>query len=360
MRVAIVGTRGVPAKYGGFETFAQEVSPLLADKGLEVTVFCDRNELGEGTYKGVKLSYSTTTKNERPLYYYYETLHRALKNNDIVIVTGTAGSFFYFLNLIYRKKIITNTDGVESRREKWSWLKRTMIKFSEYLSVKLSQHLIADSQGIKRYILDTYKTLAPDKVSVIEYGADEVSAKNVAILKEFGLSDEDYYLVVARLEPENNIKMIVDAFSGYNCSCKLAVVGSLVDTSYVKELQRSASANVLFVGGIYNKQKLEAVRKSAKAYIHGHSVGGTNPSLLEALGCSNICLCHSNIYNREVTKNEMLYFSSSDELLQCVQQIESLTDLEKEDLQHKSLQRVVTYYNWARIADSYYSLITNI
>lgn len=362
MKIAIVGTRGIPAKYGGFETFAQEVSPLLVNLGHIVTVYCDRLDSKNGLEKfgNVKLRYLTTTKSDMPLFYYFLSIYYGLKENDVILVAGTGGSFFYFLNIFFRKVLITNTDGVESRRAKWSKFKRLIIKVSEFLAVKFSTHLIADSQGIKRYILNTYPNLQSDKISVIEYGSDVNNLEDSEYISTLGLKENNYFLVVSRLEPENNVQMIVEGYNLYAGAKPLVIVGNKLDTKYCQELEKIANDNVLFLGGIYHQQKLKILRFASFAYIHGHSVGGTNPSLLEALGSSNTCICHDNEFNREVTNNEMIYFSTAKECTSCLDQLEKASEKEYFSFKKNALKRVTDYYNWNRIAIEYNNMINKV
>lgn len=358
MKIAIIGTRGIPAKYGGFETFAQEISPLLVANGFETTVYCDNKEDKNAPklYKGVKLRYQKTNKSKHSLLFYLEGIFIALKENDLIIVTGTAGAFFYFLNIFFKKKIITNTDGVESRRAKWSAFKRFLIKLSETLSIRFSTHLVADSKGIEDYILTTYPKLDPSKLDVIEYGAEINQIKNLEILEKYHLQHKSYFLVVSRLEPENNLKMIIDGYKLTDQRKPLIIVGNILQTKYVLELIKFKSDKIKFVGGIYNKFELMALRYSAFSYIHGHSVGGTNPSLLEALGSSNITVCHDNIFNREVTDNKQIYFKDPNELAEVLTKLSQATPEELDKMEAEAIKRIKEYYTWENIATKYSNL----
>jgi rhamnosyltransferase len=361
LQIAIVGTRGIPAKYGGFETFAEEISVLLTKKGLNVTVYCDNNKYQKiPLYKGVNLKYQRTIKSKHSLFFYLEGIFKALKENDLIIIAGTGGSFFYFLNIFFRKKIITNTDGVESRRNKWSFYKKRIIKISEKLTVKYSDYLIADSFGIKNYLLNQYPFLDPTKIKVIEYGAWINNYTDIDYLTSLKLTPNNYYLIVCRLEPENNVHMIIDGYNKSNTKKPLVIVGNLTHNEYVNTLINAKTSKIFFLGGIYEKKKLMALRYSAFAYIHGHSVGGTNPSLLEALASSNISICHDNIFNREVTANNQLYFSNAEQLKEKINLLENMSDEEMRKLKYLAKNRIENYYSWENIANKYYNLISNI
>lgn len=361
-QIGIVGTRGIPANYGGFETFAEELSTLLIQKGYEVNVYCDKSELSfpSKSYKGVSLIYLTTTKTKNPLLYYFYSLWHALKREDIILVTGTGGSLFYILNIFFQKIIITNTDGVESRRAKWTSLKRKFIKLTEYLSVKLSTHLIADSNAITRYLLETYPILGKTKISTIEYGAYINNSFDRKCLDKYNLEKNRYYLVVSRLEPENNIKMIIDGYKMTKSSKPLIIIGNINSNDYSKSILIEQTEMIRFLGGIYNPVELSAIRYSAFAYIHGHSVGGTNPSLLEALGSSNISICHDNPFNREVTNNAQLYFSDSIDFKTRIEELEKMDEESISKLKLEAKRRIENYYTWENIATKYSTLFQTL
>jgi len=355
MKIGVIGTRGIPAKYGGFETFAQELSPLLVKRGYDVTVYCDQSELPlpPKSFRDVSLFYISTTKTRNPLLYYLLSVWHALKREDVILVAGTGGSLFYFLNIVFQKIIITNTDGVESRRAKWSFLKRVFIKLTEYYAVTNSAHLIADSKEITKYLLKTYPKLDKSKLSTIEYGAYVNHAFDQNILNKYKLKKNNYYLVVSRLEPENNIKMIIDGYKLSHSSKSLIVVGNFISNDYKMSILSSKTERIRFLGGIYDSEELAVVRYSAFAYIHGHSVGGTNPSLLEALGSSNIAICHDNPFNREVTNNTQIYFSQSIDLKDRIEDLESLDESAIIKLKLKAKDRIESYYTWDNIANKY-------
>lgn len=360
--IAIVGTRGIPANHGGYETFAQEVSPLLVKYGFKVTVYCDKSlELAPPKiFKQVNLHYLPITKSQSPLKYYFYSLRDALKSSDIVVVTGTAGSLFYGLNIFFRKIIITNTDGIESRREKWSWFKRIIIRFTEILAVMLSSHLIADSNAIREYLKRKYPYLSELRLSTIEYGAYINTSFDEQILDKYSLRRNNYFLVVSRIEPENNLMMIIAGYKRSLSSKPLIIIGNLKSNNYSKALILEQNGMIRFLGGIYDNMELNVLRYSAFAHIHGHSVGGTNPSLLEAMGSRNVVICHDNIFNREVTANNQLYFSDNESLGKLIQFLDSITVEELDEFKEKALERITNYYNWQNIADKYITVIKTL
>jgi len=360
MKVAIVGTRGIPARYGGFETFAQELSKRLQSDECKVVVFCEQTENPLPEYEGVELRYSKYRKSEHPLLFYFDCIWQATRSTDVLLVTGTGGAFFCWVPKLARKFLITNVDGVESRRGKWSAPKRLFIKMTEYVSVRFSDRVIADSLAIKRYVLKEHSV--PNKrVAVIEYGATQnMGAANHSAIGKYGLMANGYFLVVARLEPENNVLEIIQGFLASQSTRSLIVVGGLNDSAYVsrvKEVSRNSAGRIRLIGAIYDRAELDALRFFCYAYLHGHSVGGTNPSLLEALAAGNIAICHNNEFNREVTENRMYYFGSADDLARLINEIESLPRNVLDERKDYARSRVTSYYNWDRIADEHRKLI---
>ena len=362
LKIAIVGTRGIPAKYGGFETFAEELAIRLIQQDFIVEVFCDKESYEFNSYKNVNLVFSEFTKTCNSLKYYNDCITKAALKNDAVIICGTGGALFLLKKYFKRKKTIyiTNSDGIEYKRSKWPLWGRIFIKATEILSVFVSNYIIADSKGIKQYLLKQYKFIAPSKIRQIEYGAKIVESYDESFLTKHNLIKDEYYLIVSRLEPENNVDMILEGFKKSGLNRPLIVVGNLLNTEHVKHLKTFESDKIRFVGGIYDKTELATLRFFCKAYCHGHSVGGTNPSLLEALGCGNIVLAHDNIFNREVTSDRMFYFTNENDVSNMLKRIESLTPDETLKLKKISKNRILDYYNWERITNEYASFLHEI
>jgi len=254
--------------------------------------------------------------------------------------------------------LITNTDGLNWKRAKWNRLVQQGFKMFEWTSCRYSQYISCDSYGIEKYIQKTYKhtnTFVAEygsyKNPFIEGGGEKVDAA----MKKYGLLPNAYHLVVSRLEPENNVLPIIEGYTKKKRKYPLAVVGNLTDSKFCQTLKDAANDDVLFLNGIYNKDELSIVRAKAVSYFHGHSVGGTNPSLLEALGSANLCVCHDNIFNREVTADESLYFDSAVKVDEQVEYIESgKNEKHLDDIRQKAMHRVETYYNWENISEKYH------
>lgn len=354
MKIAIVGTRGIPANYGGFETFAEELSVRLVKNGYYVTVFCEKRSNHFNEFRNVALEFVGISKSKNPIKYYFFSLYKALKEHDIIIITGSTGAIFSPIKLLLNKNsiIITNTDGIEYLRDKWSFIKKIFIRFADFIAAYFSNYLIADSKGIKEHLLTYYKLINKSKVIQIEYGAYPQEFEEASLIS-------NYYLIVARLEPENNIEMIIKGFLNSDSNKELIIIGNLQETEYVKNLLSYQSSSVKFVGGVYKKDELVKFRSGCFAYFHGHSVGGTNPSLLEAMGCFNITICHDNIFNREVTANNMFYFKNSNELSKIINEFEKFDTQKILSLKKVNYLRIINYYNWDNITYKYLKFLDN-
>lgn len=360
MRVAIIGSRGIPAKYGGYETFAQELSVRLVKMGMQVEVYCDKVENGSDTYNGVNLKYLACTKTSNPLKYYRDSVRKAEISNDVVLICGAAGALFIYSKVFHQKvAYLTNMDGIEYLRTKWTLPKRLFVRFCIWTSVYLSDYVIADSKSIREFLLKNY-IIKDKRIIQIEYGADINDKPDLSLLDEYNLKPDGYYLVVSRLEPENNVESIIRGYIKSNIQQPLIVVGNLLGTKYVNGLLQYKSDTVRFLGGVYDKSKLEALRFGCKAYLHGHSVGGTNPSLLEALGSGNIIIAHDNVFNREVTDNKMKYFSTPEECSDAIIEVENLSDNDISGYKKLAIKRIKDFYNWERIAQDYYNALIKI
>lgn len=352
MKIAIIGTKGLPATYGGFETFAWNLSRFLILKGNQVTVVNEKGISTINEIEGIKILYSKYQKSKNPLKFYYNSLKLVKKHHDIVLVCGVGGAFFY--KVINGKAIIvTNVDGLEHLRRKYTLLQRFVVKILQKASSIFSDYIIADSDQVKIFWSTNFRK-SRNKISAICYGADIPEKFDSVLLDKYAIFKNQYYLVVARIVPENNIKMILDAFSNYRGSKKLVVVGEVNDNNYSKEFATVLNEKINFFGSIYNKPMLDSLRINSFAYIHGHSVGGTNPALLEAMACECICLCHDNVFNREVTKNEQLYFDAAVSLKLLVENLETMPDLI--DYKSKAKSRVIENYSWEQIGNQYVQL----
>ena len=315
-RISILGCRGIPGNHGGFETFAQRIALSLVERGWTVTVYCENytcSELFEEMWKGVRLiqvPVPNASAKSTILFDWKSTVHAA-QSDDLVLTLGYNTAIFSFLYRLKGIPNLINMDGLEWKRQKWNLAQRAWLYLNERLGCWFADHLIADHP----VIADHPATRVPrQKITMIPYGADPIETVDSTLIKPYGLSKNKYSIVIARPEPENNILEIVSAFSKRQRGLNLVVLGNYYpdQNDYHKQVIDAASDEVVFTGGIYDQPVVEALRTYAQLYIHGHAVGGTNPSLVEAMAASSPILAHDNHFTRWVAGSESAFFSDID------------------------------------------------
>jgi glycosyltransferase involved in cell wall biosynthesis len=355
IRLIILGTRGIPARYGGFETFAEQLATRLVTRGIDVTVACPslsskRDEL----YRGVRLKFVAfpSCGKYSEIFWDARCYCTAWKRQDVVYMLGLAGAFAAWIPRLFGKTVWVNTDGVEWKRAKFSWLQRTYLALAELMSVLFASRIIADSASIASYLRRRYPGLR--KISTIAYGADiPTKEPDRKLLDEWGLRSFDYYISVCRLEPENHVLEIVEGYERSGSLLPLLILGNIQNPNpYVRRLLAKTSERIRYLGTVFDREKLEALRYHAKVYLHGHSVGGTNPSLLEAMACSNVVIAHDNPFNREVLGAAGLFFDSSEALATQIMTVES-GEVDFHELRKAASDRIREHYLWDQIADQY-------
>jgi len=358
MKIAIIGTRGIPNNYGGFEQFAEFLSVGLVERGHSVYVYNSHNHNYKySEWKGVHI------------------IHKY----DPEFMIGTAGQFIYDLNCIIdsRKRgfdvllnlgytsssvwsrffpknavLITNMDGLEWKRTKYSERVRKFLVYAEKLAVKRSDLLVADSKAIKWYLKEKYGV----ESHFIAYGATVFNEPDPKTLTNYQLEPYNYHLLIARIEPENNIETILD---GYNMSAvkkNILVVGNQKNT-FGQYLVNKYCDNkqIIFTGTIYDHKTINNLRHFSDLYFHGHSVGGTNPSLLESMACGCMIVAHNNEFNKAVLDNDALFFNSSDE----VRAILGKTDENfRKTCIPNNYEKITSLYSWPLIINSYEKLMS--
>ena len=329
-KLLILGTRGIPAEHGGFETFAQRLALYLTKRNWEVAVYCQTTErnLPSKNWRGIKLVYISTQKNNSlgsVLFDFKSTLHAAIKGEGIILTLGYNTAIFSILYRLNGKYNIINMDGLEWQRQKWNAFSRAWLYLNERIGAKLGNRLIADHPEIAKHLSNG---VSANKIVMIPYGAASIGNSNVSLLDSYGLTSQGYALVIARPEPENSIREIVAAFSLQKRGYKLVILGKYVsENDYHRQVKEAASEEVLFLGAIYDPETVRTLRVHTRLYIHGHTVGGTNPSLVEALAASSPVLAHDNPFNGWVAGEQAHYFGDE---AQCQQKLDELLDNSKE------------------------------
>jgi glycosyltransferase involved in cell wall biosynthesis len=358
MRIAILGCRGIPARYGGFETFAEQLAVRLVERGHSVTVFCEKVEGAAKQYKGVELRHIAALPLGplSTMFYDASCLWQARSSFDVVYMLGYGSSALCWLPRVWGEQVWINMDGLEWSRAKWGPIARRYLRWAEAIAMRTPDRIIADAAAIKANLQSRYRRLPP--CDVIPYGCEIVSDADAEELNSFGLDPGSYYLVVCRFEPENHVKEIIEGFLDADTPVRLVLVGDCGRPSaYVKSLTAHKDQRLLFTGPIYDESILQALRYFCRAYLHGHSVGGTNPSLLEAMGCGNIVIAHDNPFNREVLGGSGLFFSTPKDVSTCMRTVDcGGTNLAR--MKVEVFERAAEYYTWSRITDYYCELIS--
>lgn len=355
-RVALVGTRGVPAHYGGFETAVEEVGRRLVERGHDVVVYCRTagDEPRPEEYLGMRLVHLPALR-RRSL----ETLshtglsvaHLLAHRPDVAFVFNAANSPWLPFLRAARVPVATHVDGLEWRRGKWGPTGRRYYRVAEQLAVRWSDALIADAQGIADYYAAEFG--APTEL--LAYGAPRVTGLDGSRLSELGLTSGGYHLVVARFEPENHVAEIVEGYVRSSATLPLVVVGSApYSDEYTARVRDAADERVRFLGGVWDSELLDTLYAHTATYLHGHSVGGTNPSLLRAIGAGAATVAFDVAFNREVLRADGRYFSGVEDLAARVEEAEA--DLGAAHARGAALALRAVDYDWDDVAAGYADL----
>ena len=356
MKIAILGTRGIPNHYSGFEQFAEFFSVFLVEKGHDVFVYNSHNHpYQENTFNGVNIIHQYDPEYKLGTFgqfiYDYNCIMDSRKRNfDIILQLGyTSNSIWYFL-LPKKPIIITNMDGLEWKRSKYSKPVQQFLKFAERLAVKSSDFLISDSLGIQKYINSKYNVTS----TYIAYGAKVFSSPNEEILKEYDVLKHNYNMIMARFEPENNIETILDGIVLAGHETTVLVLGNH-QTRYGDYLKNKFKTHkqIRFIGAEFDINKLNNLRYFSNFYFHGHSVGGTNPSLLEAMASNAFIIAHDNHFNKTILKENGYYFSNPADIKNIIDRIKKNDNLQ---LVQNNFDAIENEFNWDKINGEYLQL----
>ncbi len=353
-KIAIIGTVGLPAKYGGFETLTSHLVTHLAQK-YDFTVYCSGKKYAKKErldhFQGAKLEYINLEANGvQSILYDTISILKAIRNQDVLLILGVAGAWILpFVRLFTNKKIIISIDGMEWKRDKWSLLAKLYLWWAEKKAVQFSHIDISDNESIQDYTALRYQTLS----SVIEYGADHtlLIKPNSEDVLQYPFLTSNYAVKVCRIEPENNVHMVLEAFK--NCVTQnLVLVGNWHNSNYGRTLksQYANYANLFLLDPIYNQREIDLIRGNASLYVHGHSAGGTNPSLVEAMYLKLPIFSFDVSYNKTTTENRAMYFSSTEQLENLLQTVSiAQKEIIANDMQAIASRR----YTWSTIAKKY-------
>lgn len=363
LRVALIGDRGIPARYSGFSTLVEEVSTrLVADHGFDVTVYCREQYFDSHPpeFKGVRLEYLRAPGGksfESLLHSARAIVHAALRRFDVVFIVDPGNGPLTLPLCLTRTPFAIHTDGKGWQRSKWSPLQRRYYKWSEWWSARLADWLVTDSPAMRDYYRQEYGAAS----SYIPYGSQVGGPPDASVLSEHDLEAGGYHLVVARLEPENNVDLVIREYRQSKAQLPLVYVGAArYESAHSRDVMAQNDDRVRCIGAIYDAEKLNGLYRHCRSYLHGHEVGGTNPSLLRAMGAGAACLPIDVIYHREVLGDEGLYFDKqAGSLAHLIKRLER-DDAEVRRLGTLSRQRADALYRWDAVAAAYALMLSRL
>ena len=360
LKIAIIGSRGYPYVYSGYETLVKELSERLVKSGSEVTVYCHRKLFYEKPKKvnGINLVYtpSVNSKIFSQLYNsFFSFIHVCFSDVDVVLVVNSANGPFGLLTKIFRKKTCINVDGLEWLRPKWKGLGSLYFKFASKLATILYDEIITDSLEMNKI----YKQKFGKKTSIIAYGSTMCKENNLDILKKFNLKKNSYYLIVGRLIPDNNSKLIIESFLKSNSNKSIVVVGDVpYNDDYANDVKLLSSKKVVLTGYINDQVDLTVLYENCYGYIHGHEFGGTNPTMINALYLNCQILALDTVFNKEMLENKKSIFFSKDENL-ITKKINEFENKYEKLIKKNNNYKFPIKYDWEFIHKQYLEVFQN-
>ncbi|MFT7823747.1 MAG: DUF1972 domain-containing protein [Sulfurimonas sp.] len=362
MKIGILGTRGIPNNYGGFEQFAEYLAVGLVKRGHDVTVYNSHTHpYRKNKWNGVNIKHIYDPEHRigtagQFVYDFLSILDTRKKSFDIILELGYTSSSICFDLHPKSSVVVTNMDGLEWKRTKYSTKVQKFLQWAESLAVKKSDHLVSDSTGIERYLNNRYHV----KSTYIPYGSNLFPEKEVnpERLKTYNIKPNQYNMLIARLEPENSIEIILDGVVKADDTMPFLVIGNHESKfgEYLKNKFKERK-NIRFIGGIYDIDVLNNLRYFCNLYFHGHTVGGTNPSLLEAMASSALICADDNEFNAAILGKDAFYFSSVDDVAKALR---TVSNKDYVDMVQNNRKKIAELYTWDNIIDQYETLFKNL
>ena len=357
LKIAIIGSRGYPIVYSGYETFVKELSERLVAQNISVRVYCQQHLFSARpkNLNGVDLVYMPTvqTKSLNQLVHsFFSMIHACFSKTDVILVVNAANGPFGLISLLAQKKTLINVDGLEWLRPKWKGLGAAYFKFAAKLATLFYNTIITDAEAMRQVYLQTFKTDS----TVIAYGANIRHSKKPELIDRFGLTPNEYFLIVGRLIPDNNSDLILEGFKKANSNKKLVIVGDVpYQDAYAQGMKAQASDQILFLGYVTDSEVLAELYHQSYAYLHGHEYGGTNPTMLKAMAYGSAILALDTVFNREMLENgEFGWFfqKTSDSVALYLQQAENNPQA-VQTLKEKARNGITQKYNWDEVTRAY-------
>lgn len=357
MRIALLGTRGIPARYGGYETFAEELCVRLVERGHEVTVYC-RQPHPESHYRGVRVVYLPTIRNkflDTLAHSALSTLHLLFSRHDAVLYCNAANAIFTLLPRIVGMPVALNVDGIERLRKKWKAPARAWYRLSEFLATRFPTVVVTDARKVEEY----YRVNHGTESVCIPYGAPLEKSETVDALKSLGITPNDYWLYVTRFEPENNPLLVREVFETVETSRHLVLVGDApYAAEYIAAVRATKDPRIHLPGSIYGTGYHE-LQSHCFGYIHATEVGGTHPALIEAMGKGNLVLYLNTPENAEVAADAGIPFEK-ESLAETIRLASALSEAEQLRFRRAAQDRVRRLYGWDAITVLYEELFEKL
>ena len=354
--ISIIGVKGYPYVYGGYETFIKEISERLSDK-YNITIYCHRSLFSNKPKNvgGINLVYIPSIETKilsQPVHSFFSIIHSCFSKTDLILVVNSANGPFGIITKIFKIPTVINVDGLEWLRPKWKGLGSIYYRFASKMATLFYDQIINDSDEMRKVYLDLFKRDS----KVIAYGANTRESKSSDLIKKWNLDQRGYYLVVGRLIPDNNADLIIDGFLKSSSRKKLVIVGDVpYKDSYASEIKKMTDKRLIFTGYVKDQNILTELYQNCYAYVHGHEFGGTNPTMIKAmaLGCAILAL--DTVFNREMLQNGKFGIFFKKEILSITKMIESC---EKENiimnnLRQQSVKGITKKYNWDYVTAQY-------
>lgn len=355
MRIAILGTRGIPASYGGFETFAEHLATRLVARGHDVTVYCRAHYVSprQMEYHGVRLQVLPTIRHkyfDTVIHTFISAIHAVSRRFDAALICNAANAPFSPILRLTGTPVAINVDGLEHKRKKWNRLARRYYQFAEYLSTLLPNEMVTDAQVIQDYYLARHRAAS----TMIAYGSEVERRPDRELVRNWRVEPNRYVLYVSRLEPENNAHLVIEAFKKVRTAYRLLIVGDApYAEQYITDLKARARGDkrIIFTGFVFG-QDYRALQQNAYCYVHATEVGGTHPALLEAMGYGNCVLTLATPENLEVVGDAGVPYSDEFDLAEKLQRILRDGSL-VHAYRHRAQARIRSHYDWDRVVDQY-------
>ena len=362
MKIAILGIRGIPSGYSGYETFAQQVGPRLVERGHEVTVYCRRSLFKDRPkeFKGIKLVYLPSIQTKSLSTFSHSclaALHLAFRRADVALFVNVANSPFCLITKLAGIKTALNVDGLEWLRPKWGPTGKKYFHMSARISKWTTHQIITDATRMQEVYREEFGVESED----IAYGADVFGSNNQERVREVGLEPGKYFLTACRLVPDNNVHVLLDAFEQSSTDITYGIVGGTPYASaYVDEVTSRDDSRLKFLGYVEDQTLMDELYANAFTYLHAHEFGGTNPTLLRAMAGGNCVIALDTPFNREVLGDCGLFFNKGDDSLG--RQIQFLLDHpeERNRMAEGAIKRIQERYSWELITDRYEQLCARL